>query len=50
MAEEKKKSCLPMFVWVGFGVVGLLLVILFAMGTIGDLGVWEEFWDLIEKK
>ncbi len=50
--REKKKSrkggCFSIFGWGVVLATALLLVILFLANTLGDMGVWDEFWDLFK--
>jgi len=44
--KKKGRGCFTFFGWSALLVTGLLLVILFLIGSLFDLGLWEEFWDL----
>ena len=48
--KSRKLTCLTLLAWGAFIFFGLVAITFFAAGSLFDLGVWEEFWEMIKQK
>lgn len=46
----RKYTCLRTVLWISLLVLLVLLVLFFAISTLFDLGVWDEFWEMVYEK
>ena len=47
---DKNRSCLIPTLWLVLLSLVVILVVFFVLTSIFDLGVWDEFWDMIREK
>ena len=47
---RKKRSCFILTLWILLLVFVVFAVVSFVLTSFFDLGVWDEFWDMVAEK